>query len=165
MDLRFILRFDLLSGAAASGPVRLFTPYKRRRRNQTNEQTPNNVQAKQKKSSAEEEIEHDHSGGGGGGVGGGGGGGGIAGGGGMGAVVGIGGASGGGCMPKTEETTWESITDGIDGTSEYIDTSSQSEYCTNACVCSNLIVPIAFLCCFSYLVLQFWLNVMFHTIA
>ena len=26
-----------------------------------------------------------------------------------------------------EETTWESITDGIDGTSEYIDSSSQSE--------------------------------------
>lgn len=27
-----------------------------------------------------------------------------------------------------EETTWESITDGIDGTSEYIDSSSQSEF-------------------------------------
>lgn len=42
--------------AAASGPVRLFTPYKRRRRNQTNieQHTPNNVQAKQKKPTEEE---------------------------------------------------------------------------------------------------------------
>lgn len=77
--------------SAASGPVRLFTPYKRRRRNLPNvEQLPNNVQAKQKKPS-EEEAEHDQ-----------------------------------GIVTK-EETTWESITDGIDGASEYIDTSSQSE--------------------------------------
>lgn len=81
-----------LKKLAASGPVRLFTPYKRRRRNQPNvEQTPNNVQAKQKKPS-EEESEHDH-----------------------------------GIVTK-EETTWESITDGIDGTSEYIDSSSQSKF-------------------------------------
>lgn len=72
--------------------MRLFTPYKRRRRNQPNvEQTPNNIQAKHKKPS-DEEIEHDQ-----------------------------------GIVTK-EETTWESITDGIDGTTEYIDTSSQSKW-------------------------------------
>lgn len=81
--------------AAASGPVRLFTPYKRRRRNQPNvEQSPNNLQAKQKKPS-EDDSEHDQ-----------------------------------GIVTK-EETTWESITDGIDGTSEYIDSSSQSKYKSN----------------------------------
>lgn len=115
------LCFSFLSGAAASGPVRLFTPYKRRRRNQPNvEQTPNNVQAKQKKTT-EEEIEHDHSG--------------VGSGVGVGISVGVsvggggsgsGGGGGGGVVTK-EETTWESITDGIDGTNEYIDTSSQSE--------------------------------------
>lgn len=113
-SLRFKFRF--ISGVAASGPVRLFTPYKRRRRNQTNlEQTPNNVQAKQKKST-EEEIEHDHSVincGGAGGVGG---------------AVGIGGGAGGGIVTKEETTGWESITDGMDGTNEYIDTSSQSMF-------------------------------------
>lgn len=72
--------------------MRLFTPYKRRRRNQPNvEHTPNNIQAKQKKPS-DEEIEHDQ-----------------------------------GIVTK-EETTWESITDGIDGTTEYIDASSQSKW-------------------------------------
>lgn len=108
----------LFSGAAASGPVRLFTPYKRRRRNQPNvDQTPNNVQAKQKKPT-EEEIEHDHSGVGGGGCG-------V----GVGVSVGVsvGGSSGGGGIVTKEETTWESITDGIDGTNEYIDSSSQSK--------------------------------------
>ncbi|XP_031617221.1 deformed epidermal autoregulatory factor 1 isoform X2 [Contarinia nasturtii] len=75
--------------STASGPVRLFTPYKRRRRNQTNaEQSPNSERSKQKKPN-EEEVEHDQ-----------------------------------GIVTK-EETTWESITDGIDGTSEYIDSSSQ----------------------------------------
>lgn len=109
ISLSIFLHF--IFGTAASGPVRLFTPYKRRRRNQSSvEQTPNNVQAKQKKPT-EEEIEHDHSGVGGGiGVG-------------VGVSVGIG---GGGIVTK-EETTWESITDGIDGTNEYIDTSSQSK--------------------------------------
>lgn len=72
--------------------MRLFTPYKRRRRNQQNiEQSPNNIQVKLKKP-AEEEIVHDQ-----------------------------------GVVTK-EETTWQSITDGLDGASEYIDTSSQSEY-------------------------------------
>lgn len=84
-------QFNVNQIVAASGPVRLFTPYKRRRRNQPSvEQSPNNVQAKQKKPS-EEETEQDH-----------------------------------GIVTK-EETTWESITDGIDGTSEYIDSSSQSK--------------------------------------
>lgn len=73
---------------AASGPVRLFTPYKRRRRNQPVEQTPNNVQTKLKK----DDIVHDQ-----------------------------------GIVTK-EETTWQSITDGIDGASDYIDSSSQSMF-------------------------------------
>lgn len=121
MDLLSFFLSAFFSGAAASGPVRLFTPYKRRRRNQPNvEQTPNNVQAKQKKTT-EEEIEHDHSGVGSGvgvtvGV--------SVGGGGSGSG-GVGGGVGG--IVTKEETTWESITDGIDGTNEYIDTSSQSE--------------------------------------
>lgn len=90
----------LLFEAAASGPVRLFTPYKRRRRNQANieQHTPNNnVQAKQRKP-AEEEILPDH-----------------------------------GVVTK-EETTWQSITDGIDGASEFIDTSSQSEFGFRICI-------------------------------
>lgn len=84
----------MLTFAAASGPVRLFTPYKRRRRNQTNieQHTPNNVQAKQKKPT-EEEIIPDQ-----------------------------------GVVTK-EETTWQSITDEIDGANEFIDSSSSHSEC------------------------------------
>lgn len=123
MDLRSPFCAVISLGAAASGPVRLFTPYKRRRRNQPSvEQTPNCVQAKQKKT-AEEEIDHDHSG--------------VVSGVGVGVSVGVsvgggggggGSGSGGGGIITKEETTWESITDGIDGTNEYIDTASQSEF-------------------------------------
>lgn len=73
---------------AASGPVRLFTPYKRRRRNQLSAETTNDsVQAKVKKV-GEEEPETEEG--------------------------------------VKEENTWESITDGIDGNNEFIDSTSQS---------------------------------------
>lgn len=84
---QFIIFFWVHSNLAASGPVRLFTPYKRRRRNQINMDN-SNIQIKLKKQS-EEESENDQ-----------------------------------GIVTK-EETTWQTITDGIDGTGEYID-SSQS---------------------------------------
>lgn len=72
--------------------MRLFTPYKRRRRNQPNiDPAQNNAQVKQVKKTSDEEIVHDQ-----------------------------------GIVTK-EETTWQSITDGIDGTSEYLDSSSQSK--------------------------------------
>lgn len=112
--------------AAASGPVRLFTPYKRRRRNLPNvEQSPNNIQAKQKKQS-EEEVEHDQ-----------------------------------GIVTK-EETTWESITDGIDGTSEYIDSSSQSKLNAFALSPDRLINDLLKL---FVLFCQFLLNLVYLTIA
>lgn len=87
---------------AASGPVRLFTPYKRRRRNQLNAETTivgttttsaavaEGIQAKVKKT-AENDGDHiDQS------------------------------------IVTKEESTWESIADGIDASTEYIDSTSQS---------------------------------------
>lgn len=47
---------SIFRASAASGPVRLFTPYKRRRRNQITIETTNDIQNKQKKTSEDENI-------------------------------------------------------------------------------------------------------------
>lgn len=86
MKINFIMN---LSCIAASGPVRLFTPYKRRRRNQVNPDS--SVHMKMKKHS-EEDSENDQS------------------------------------IVTKEETAWQTITDGIDGSEDYMDSSSQRNY-------------------------------------
>lgn len=93
--------FWIFRATAASGPVRLFTPYKRRRRNQISIETTNDIQSKQKKSSDDENIivQHDQ-----------------------------------GIVTK-EETTWQSIADGIETAGEYID--STSSMC-DSCVCISI---------------------------
>lgn len=80
----FVYFFKLL---AASGPVRLFTPYKRRRRNQINHH--DTLQTKIKKQS-EEDSENDQ------------------------AIV------------TKEETNWQTITDGIDASNDYLNSTTQS---------------------------------------
>lgn len=73
---------------AASGPVRLFTPYKRRRRNQISVET-SPIQ-KQKKTEEPEPTP---------------------------------------TIVTKEEATWQTITDGIDASNDYLDTSSHSKLC------------------------------------
>lgn len=79
------MTYEFFKLLAASGPVRLFTPYKRRRRNQLN----HDMQVKIKKQS-EDDSENDQT------------------------------------IVTKQETNWQSITDGIDASNDYLNSSTQS---------------------------------------
>lgn len=85
--------------STASGPVRLFTPYKRRRKNIVNHH--DTLQTKIKKQS-EEDSENDQS------------------------------------IVTKEETNWQTITDGIDASNDYLNSSTQNDFS----VVSEAIVPL-----------------------
>lgn len=84
--------------SAASGPVRLFTPYKRRRKNLVNHHE-SVVLTKIKKQ--EDDSENDQS------------------------------------IVTKEETNWQTITDGIDASNDYLNSTTQSEnqFEPNSIVC------------------------------